>query len=168
MPAFHDSQNRKWSLEITVFALRKIKGELGIDLLTNSNVMELIASDVSQLVDIIEILTRDQPGRKDISIEDFARGFSGDVLEQAADAFVEALIESFPSARRAATRAAWNKLREMQAREGSHLLSLVESPAMEAKFQAALSQIEQQMLSSLTPGASSKSGPESRASTETT
>lgn len=142
MQSFKDTKGRKWTLAITVASVKRVKGATGTDLyaLADDGLKPLgeLLGDVVRLVDVIYLLARDDKGNPPASEEDFAEALSGDVLGQAADAFVEALIDFFPKAR---AREALRKVTEKskQVTEEVARLGMEELEALDpAKFAAAL------------------------------
>ena len=96
MHSFVDNSRRTWEVAINVTAVKRIRGLLGIDLyaLVDDGFKSLskLVSDPVTLADVLYCLCKDQADKQSISDEDFGRALSGDVITQAADAFVEELI----------------------------------------------------------------------------
>jgi hypothetical protein len=113
MRVFTDSRGRQWALEITVASLKRVKAACGADLyaLADDGLKPLAAllADVVKLVDVLFVLARDAGGKPPDSDESFAEGLGGDALGNAADAFVDALIDFFPKER---ARTALQRLRD--------------------------------------------------------
>ena len=103
MHSFVDNSRRTWEIAINVAAVKRIRGLLGIDLyaLVDDGFKSLskLVSDPVTLADVLYCLCKDQAERQSITDEDFGRALAGDVITQAADAFVEELIDFFPDAR---------------------------------------------------------------------
>lgn len=103
MHAFTDNQERPWTLEIHVGALKRVKALCGVELhkLVDDELKPLAAlvADPVKLVDVLYVLCQEQAVEKGLTDEDFGRAMAGDTLEQATDAFVEELIDFFPDAR---------------------------------------------------------------------
>lgn len=103
MHSFVDNSRRTWEVAINVAAVKRIRGLLGIDLyaLVDDGFKSLskLVSDPVTLADVLYCLCKDQAERQSITDEDFGRALAGDVITQAADAFVEELIDFFPDAR---------------------------------------------------------------------
>lgn len=117
MASFKDKENRAWAVEINVAAIRSVKKETGVDLfrLTDAGLKglgELLADPVA-FVDVLYVLCRDQCEAKGLSDEQFGRAFSGDTIQQAADAFVDAVVDFFPDPKaRSHLREVLSKIRE--------------------------------------------------------
>lgn len=105
MHAFIDNQGRRWTLEITVGSIKRVKALTGVDLYSliddgAKKLAELLA-EVVGLVDVMYALCEEQCKAQTppVSDEDFGRGFSGDALEAAGEAFVEEVIFFTPNRR---------------------------------------------------------------------
>jgi hypothetical protein len=103
MHAFIDNQGRRWTLEITVGSIKRVKALTGVDLyaLIDDGAKKLgeLLTDVVGLVDVLYALCEEQCKAESISDEDFGRSFSGDALESAGEAFVEEVIFFTPNRR---------------------------------------------------------------------
>ena len=120
MKAFKDSGGRPWVVEVNVTTARRVKALLGVNLLTlvgrdGAKALGDLLDDHFTLVDVLYVLCLDQAGAEGVTDEGFGRLMGGDVLEAAADAFLEALIDFFPNPReRAGLRAVIGKAREVR------------------------------------------------------
>jgi hypothetical protein len=113
---------------------------LGIDLyaLVDDGFKSLskLVSDPVTLADVLYCLCKDQAEKQSISDEDFGRALAGDAITQAADAFVEELIDFFPDARaRASLRKAIEAGKTVRDKVLSHAEKILDSidPETEAK-----------------------------------
>lgn len=101
MHTFTDARGRAWDVVIDVSAIKRVKGLLGLNLydLVDDGAKGLgeLLGDPCKLVDVIYVLCREQCQAQGLSDEDFGRGFSGDSLEAAGEAFVEELLSFFPN-----------------------------------------------------------------------
>lgn len=112
MAKFTDRFAREWLVEIDVESIHQVKlenGGLNIYKLIDDHCQPLgdLVADPPALVGVLNTLCDAQLKERNLSDADFRRAFSGDSLEQAADAFVEALADFFPNQR---VRAALKKL----------------------------------------------------------
>jgi regulator of extracellular matrix RemA (YlzA/DUF370 family) len=81
-------------------------------------------------------LCKDQADKQSITDEDFGRALSGDVITQAADAFVEELIDFFPDARaRASLRKAIEAGKAVRDKVISHAERILDSINPETEAQ---------------------------------
>lgn len=103
MRTFKDSADRTWTIGINVFAIKRVKGLLGVDLysLVDGNFEGLgrLLGDPVSLVDVLFVLCKDEADRLNVSDEDFGRGMGGDSLARATDAFLAEYTDFFPDPR---------------------------------------------------------------------
>ena len=140
MHSFVDNSRRTWEVAINVTAVKRIRGLLGIDLyaLVDDGFKSLskLVSDPVTLADVLYCLCKDQADRQSITDEDFGRALSGDVITQAADAFVEELIDFFPDARaRASLRKAIEAGKAVRDKVISHAEKILDSINPETEAQ---------------------------------
>ena len=140
MHSFVDNSRRTWEVAINVAAVKRIRGLLGIDLyaLVDDGFKSLskLVSDPVSLADVLYCLCKDQAEKQSISDEDFGRALAGDAITQAADAFVEELIDFFPDSRaRASLRKAIEAGKTVRDKVLSHAETILDSidPETEAK-----------------------------------
>ena len=139
MHSFKDNSQRDWEVTIHVAAVKRIRALLGIDLygLVDDGFQSLasLVSDPVRLADVLYCLCKEQADQLGVSDEDFGRGLAGDAITEAADAFVEELIDFFPDARaRAGLRKAIDAGRKVRDRVLSHAENLLAAidPQIEA------------------------------------
>lgn len=94
MQSFRDILGRTWTVAITVTACKQVRALVGVDLLGEADAAGKLLGDACKLVDVLYVLCRDQ-AMGQVSDEDFGRSFTGETLETAGDALVEALIDFF-------------------------------------------------------------------------
>lgn len=100
MHVFTDNLDRKWEVSINIFAVKKVRALLEVDLyqLLDDKLDKLNAllQDPCKLVDVIYVLCESQAKQERVSDEDFGRGLAGDAIGAATDAFIQELIDFFP------------------------------------------------------------------------
>ncbi|MFM7927420.1 MAG: hypothetical protein ACKO9Q_06865, partial [Pirellula sp.] len=95
-----------------------------------------LVSDPVTLADVLYCLCKDQADKQSITDEDFGRALSGDVITQAADAFVEELIDFFPDARaRASLRKVIETGKAVRDKVVAHAEKVIESIDPQAEAQ---------------------------------
>jgi hypothetical protein len=121
VPKFTDKFGRVWSLDLDVYLVEKIHGR------TPVSIDKLIAAGPGGLADLFNdvvgfgkflwVIAEEQAQKQSppVSPEDFARGFNGDVLEDAGDALVEALADFSPRQQRTALKALRARMKELRA-----------------------------------------------------
>jgi hypothetical protein len=115
---FTDAEGRKWAVVLNVALAKKVRLATGVDVyrLADDGLKPLYAllADPITLVDVLYLLAGAE-GRA-VAEESFGGAISGDVIQAAADAFVEALVDFFPDpAKRAALRGVLEKGKRLQA-----------------------------------------------------
>ena len=97
---FSDTKNRKWVLKMTVGKVRQIRETLGVDIThaidPTKSVVDDIANDPVLMFDIIYLCCLEQMESTKVSGEDLADAISGDTIEDAAKALIDAIIDFFP------------------------------------------------------------------------
>lgn len=95
---------RTWVVEIDPWQMKRARQLAGVDLgtLLNDGCKGLTAllSDPVLLAETVYALCKEEADKLSVGDRDFARALAGDAFEQAADAFVQALADFYPSRRR--------------------------------------------------------------------
>ena len=101
MKIWKDAEGHAYETKITVAEIRDVKTELGINLMdiATGDLLQKISEDVILLCDILYVVNRSQAKEYGIDDVQFGRNLYGDALEEATRAFVEEMINFFPSQR---------------------------------------------------------------------
>lgn len=99
MASFTDRKKRKWIVSVSIPLARKVKQALDVDILNVQTGLPALSADPLLLCDVLYVLCREQADRLKVTDEEFGECLAGDVLEQACDAYVEALISFSPPRR---------------------------------------------------------------------
>lgn len=137
MPKFRDSEGREWSVSVTIYDWRRIKKELGIDLLDHQHIVRL-RNDVMSEVDVLWMLCELQAKEKQITDEAFGRSLGGDAIEEAHSALDEAMIDFFPKRQRETLRGLLAKMN--QARDRAASMVEAKLPALDVLMEAKLAE----------------------------
>jgi hypothetical protein len=115
MAQFTDDKGICWNLRIAVNEMRKLK-DAGVNIMSpdGGGIMAL-ADDPVLLFDAIWVLIERQAIERGISQQQFYDDMTGDVIEVATNAMLDAIIDFFPQARRAVLQKSLQKSREIQA-----------------------------------------------------
>ena len=101
MAVFVDGKKRSWEVSVTVTTLVKAKSLLAIDLLTiidkDSPLLARLIEDPVLLCNLLYVTVKEQADTLKVTDEEFGRGLSGDTLNDATRAFLEALADFFRS-----------------------------------------------------------------------
>lgn len=103
MRAFKDNSGREWSIEITVAAIKRVRGLAGIDLMEvlegSNGLIEKLVRDPVLLCDVIYAACKPQADERQVSDEAFGASMAGDAIEHATAALLEELVDFCPSPR---------------------------------------------------------------------
>ena len=102
MSRFTDGKGTEWKVSLDVGVIQQVKDETGVDLSViskDTSWITAIFADPGKLVSILHILCEDQIKELNLTPRDFARRFTGEVLEPAGDALVGAIADFFPRSR---------------------------------------------------------------------
>lgn len=104
MSKFVDGKGTEWKLSLDVGLIQEVKDETGVDLSIvskDSSWITALFADAGKLVSILHLVCQDQIKELGLSPRDFARRFTGEVLEAAGDALVGSIADFFPRSRTA-------------------------------------------------------------------
>ncbi|MBI5725258.1 MAG: hypothetical protein HZA50_14965 [Planctomycetes bacterium] len=143
MKTFSDNAGRTWTVTVNVDAVKRVKTLLGVNLLeaVDGKLLERLIGDPILLCDVIYAVCKPQADAQNVSDEDFGRSMSGDAIELATTALLEELCDFFPQGRRTLLRKALGKLRKLESMALATAENRLDSPELEKKMQAALSEI---------------------------
>jgi len=161
MRTFRDNAGRSWNLALNVYAVKKVRDLLGLDLLDlggsdkpGEGLLYRLIADPVLLVDVLYVVCRDQADSASVTDEQFGRAMGGDAIDAATRAFLEELADFTPSPRdraraRKVIEATWKLIDRAQ-----DLLDAKAEKELPAAIEAAMSVL----------GSSSTSSPASSAS----
>lgn len=153
IPTWKDAAepSREWTCIINVAKIRAARELTGVDLLNalDGELLRSITEDPVKLSDIMWAVSKTQADDKQVTKESFEEAFTGDAIESAGDALIEALINFFQSSRRDVLRRAWKKTRDAQSEvmtmAGQKLDSEAMSGAITRLMAQASNEIDQQL-----------------------
>lgn len=170
MSKFTDTKGRDWLVAINVQSGKEVRKECkGLDLFdvgakAGDAFLSLVTNPVV-LVDTLYVLCRKQADERGVSDEDFGRAMAGDAIEDATEAFVEALVFFTPNLRdRQRIQVAWKKAKTYMDRIRTQLDVRLEDPATDAAIEAQLDAAMAKLWpdpSGSAPGTPSTNAPES-------
>lgn len=143
MASFKDDQKRSWSIVVTIPLARKVRDQLGVDILKTQTALQELSEDPLMMIDVIYLLCEQQAEKRGVTDEQFGEALSGGSVHHAVEAFTEALI-NFTSPQRQKI------LRAMQS-TAVELESLLTGMA-EKKLPAALQAAREQVCGTSLPG----------------
>lgn len=159
MASFTDLEERDWRVHITVGTIKRVKQLLDIDLMdaVNNDLTTRLINDPSLLVDVIHAVCKPQADDLKITAMDFAEAIAGDVLGDATDAVLTALIDFFPPTRREVLRTAVERHQQLEAKTMTMAIERIKNPALDRQVESAMA--EQPGSLSLNASESSDSSP---------
>ena len=108
MKTFRDNAGRSWNLALNVYAVKKVRDVLGVDLLDlggdsatrdKPGLLFRLIADPVLLVDVLYVVCRDQADGASVTDEQFGRAMGGDAIDAATKVFLEELADFTPSPR---------------------------------------------------------------------
>lgn len=125
MHAFKDDLGRTWEVEINLSAIQRVRAHTGLDLLS------LVEDDAAPLVglltqylrlyDVVYALCKAQADAASVSYDDFGRGWRGDAIDRAIDAFHGEFADFFPQPQ---IRAGLKRMREARGKLNARATAL--------------------------------------------
>lgn len=142
MKSFRDTENREWIISVNVTTLKRVKGLLGVDLLSafdpKSELLQRLIADPILLVDVVYCVCKEEADKRNITDEDFGRAMAGDPIEAATEAVFEELANFSPRTRQL-YRKALAKLSAFQAKAIQLAEVKLDNPELDNQLQAILS-----------------------------
>ncbi|HBJ34223.1 MAG TPA: hypothetical protein DDZ51_05545 [Planctomycetaceae bacterium] len=124
MSHFTDTENRRWNLSINVGTVKRVRELTNIDLLAildRPQMLNDLAGDPVRFVDVLFVIIKPQADSLDVSDEQFGEALDGSAIESATDAFLEALVDFFPGARKATLQKVLSRAKETNAKAEAKL-----------------------------------------------
>jgi hypothetical protein len=110
---FKDTAGREWRPAVTLAVAREIQRQAGVNLL-NTDSLTQIGENLNIQVECLWQSVAAQANARDIKRESFEAALDADILEVASDAFLAAVIDFFPSAKRPILRRMLAAISEQQ------------------------------------------------------
>jgi len=115
MSHFTDTANRRWNLSINVGTVKRVRELTDVDLLAildRPQMLNELAGDPVRFVDVLFVIIKPQADSLDVTDEQFGETLDGSAIEAATDAFLEALVDFFPGARKATLQKVLRRAKE--------------------------------------------------------
>lgn len=153
---FHDESNRVWRITIDVPTIRKLRDhpQSGLDLtrvLDDQTILGKLIGDPVRLVDTLWLLVEDQAAVNECDDVGFGRALVGDAIDRATDAFLEALTDFFPPAKRALLKKVLAKVKQIENLAHIRADRLVDSERLDAMIHRLLDDAEDDLFRQLDP-----------------
>jgi hypothetical protein len=130
---FVDNAGRTWTVAINVAAIKAVRAALSVDLMETAEgkLLDRLAGDPVLLCDTLYVLCRAEAEAQKVTDEDFGRSLGGDAIDRAAKAFLEELVDFFPSARRHLLAKVLEKMRALEAKVIAAVEARIDDPELE-------------------------------------
>lgn len=137
MRKFTDSLKRDWTFTVDYQSIKKVRAELGIDLLAvvdeSEKLLQRLATDEILIVDVISVLLTEQIQSKGMDERQFAAGMLGEGLQNAVDALIEGIADFSRPQKGAVIRKAWKVVIETHEAASKRMVEAMDNPALKAK-----------------------------------
>lgn len=137
---FHDRKGRHWNCALTIGTARKIKSDLGINLLGEGlqDSVHKISMDPALLVDTLWVALQEQADEAGIEAGEFGESFDADSVEGAVKALTEAVLLFFPSSHREAIRVAIQRMDDLEAEAATTMREHLTDEEVQEKMKKAV------------------------------
>jgi hypothetical protein len=101
--SYKDLKSNTWQVEVTAATVKRVKGLTGVDLpalaANGWQGFGKLADDVIAFLEVMHAVLRGQAESQGVTEEQFLESHAGDVIQQAAFALQEAIVDFFPDPR---------------------------------------------------------------------
>jgi len=150
--SFKDNQERTWSIDLTVGAVKRIRSVLSIDLLDlRDDTFTRLASDILLMHDLVWLLCEEQATKRGIGEEEFGAAVVGDPLSDAIGVVMGAIPGFFHAAKKSLITTAVQKSKAMREKAEELTAKTLADTALDQRIEAAMSEgIKNQVEQALT------------------
>lgn len=141
MKSFNDNTGRKWDVSLSIATVKRVRNLVEVDLLAILDKPELlntIATDPVLFVDVLYVIVKPQADAIGLTDEAFGELLNGESIEQATEAFLEALVDFFPGARQATLRRVLDRANAHRTKTDADLNRLLSDGTIDAAIDKAL------------------------------
>ena len=137
MKTFTDNANRSWNISVTVDAIKRVRSLLDVDLMqaASGKLIQQLADNPVLLCDVIYCVIKPQADEREITDEQFGAAMAGDAIDQATSAFLEDLVNFFPSRKREMLQKVLVKLKNLEAIATEVVSKRLDSPELDRRLQ---------------------------------
>ncbi len=142
-----DGEGRSWSTAINVNTIKRVRELAGINLLEvfDGQLLNRLSGDPELLVNALYAMCKPQANERSVTEQAFAELLVGDVIEQAATALVQGLIDFFPKDRREVLRRLWTATGKAQTEAINLVTVKLEASNIDATIAAVMKQASDQI-----------------------
>ncbi len=143
MKCFKDNAGRNWTVSVNVATVKRVKSLLDVNLMeaVEGDLLERLALDPILLCDVVYAICKPEADAQNVTDEQFGAAMAGDAIEHATLALLEELADFFPEGKRRVLRKALDKLKNVEAKAIKAANVYLESPELERRIDAELSNI---------------------------
>ncbi|MEQ8785133.1 MAG: hypothetical protein RIC55_02505 [Pirellulaceae bacterium] len=158
---FHDTAGRSWDLTLSIGTVRRLKQTLGVDLLAvlDSDVLARLSVDLELFVNCLFVICQEQARAGGVTDEQFGAALGGDVFDEAAAAFTQALVDFFPQRRREVLAKLAGKVSDLESKAAQLAVTKLDSPVTQAMIEREFSQADRRLDELLNSGSTSGAAP---------
>lgn len=154
MHPFKDAAGREWQIRMSIGQARKLKDDIGIDVLDGGDSLSKLATDPYTTANCLYILCESQANESGVSDEQFGESLAGDVIDSATEALLAELVDFFPKRQREALRTMLAKLNGMQEAAAKMGTEKLNSKAMDELIEKELAKASQEIDAMMAGGSS--------------
>lgn len=159
MASFTDNAKTTWVIDLDAPKIVRIRSELGLDLVgADGSAYEKMVDDPILLFEVLWKLCSKQADDKKIDVDAFAQRITGDAIESATDAMVEAIADFFPKAKRELVRGLAQKTARIRAKGMAAAMKRVGDIKLEAQLVKVMEDQMDSQLKTLLSSATSSAG----------
>lgn len=141
MQSFTDTEGRAWEVRVTTWTVERCRNLLDVDLCDVASLAPRLMDDPVLLAKVIYVACKPQADAAGVTDEQFTNALYGDVIDDATNAMIEAIIDFFQKSRRDLMRQAWQKCREKQEKGEKMVAELLNSPVVDEMIETHLKKL---------------------------
>lgn len=139
MARFTDNAGSEWCINLDAPLIAAVRKECQVNLTDlDGKAYEELAGDPVKLVEVLWHLVEEEAKQRGVSYKQFATSLTGDVLEQAADAMLEAITDFFPLRKRELLTAIASRNKKIREIGMTKALEKINDPELEKRIEEAL------------------------------
>ena len=139
MGSFKDNQDRTWSIDLTVGAVKRIRSSLEIDLLDlREQTFTQLSNDVLLMHDVVWLLCKEEAAKRGISEEQFGAAVVGDPVSDAIGVVLEAIPGFFHAAKKSLVTTAVTKAKVMREKAEALTAATLNDADLDRKIETAM------------------------------
>lgn len=128
MKQFKDTAGREWVLDVTIASIKSVRDLVKVDLWNFfKDESSRILGDPPLMVDVLYVLCKSQCEQRKLSDVDFGQLFHANVLEDAGNALIGAVIDFFPTSRQTILKATVAKSERIASEMTSKALTAIDN-----------------------------------------